>query len=64
MLATGIQLFRTTRGEVLTTGDADGVLPPRMFVEAVNIEVKREPLLPGAEHSHQNIEHSSAGQSQ
>ncbi|KAJ6580960.1 hypothetical protein B0H19DRAFT_1113039 [Mycena capillaripes] len=50
MLSAGIQLFRTTRGEVLTTGDADGVLPPRMFVEAVNIEVERESLpLPDAE---------------
>ncbi|KAJ7663813.1 KptA family-domain-containing protein [Mycena polygramma] len=42
MLAAGIQLFRTTRGTVLTTGDANGVLPPHMFEEVISVQLERE----------------------
>jgi hypothetical protein len=45
MLSAGIQLFRTTRGAVLTTGDTDNVLPPRLFLQVVKVDVDRHTML-------------------
>ncbi|KAJ7132358.1 hypothetical protein C8R44DRAFT_773869 [Mycena epipterygia] len=45
MLQAGIQLFKTSRGEVLTNGDRDGFLRPNLFKEVVRIQVEREIIL-------------------
>jgi hypothetical protein len=44
MLAAGIPLWRSTRGGIawLTTGDVNGVLPPQMFLEALQVQVDRQ----------------------
>ncbi|KAJ7173508.1 hypothetical protein C8R46DRAFT_116253 [Mycena filopes] len=49
LLSSGIHLFRTSRGAILTTGDVNGWLQPRMFLEVLRVEVKKEVLALGVE---------------
>uniref|UniRef100_A0AAA9TCD3 2'-phosphotransferase n=2 Tax=Bos TaxID=9903 RepID=A0AAA9TCD3_BOVIN len=63
-LADGIPFFRSTNGVILTPGNADGVLPPKYFKEALQLRPTRKPLsLAGNEEKeHQrDSKHSSRG---
>ncbi|ELR57506.1 tRNA 2'-phosphotransferase 1 [Bos mutus] len=62
--ADGIPFFRSTNGVILTPGNADGVLPPKYFKEALQLRPTRKPLsLAGNEEKeHQrDSKHSSRG---
>ncbi|XP_052517861.1 tRNA 2'-phosphotransferase 1 [Budorcas taxicolor] len=43
-LADGIPFFRSANGVILTPGNADGVLPPKYFKEALQLRPTRKPL--------------------
>ncbi|KAF7345394.1 hypothetical protein MVEN_01557400 [Mycena venus] len=59
MLAAGIPLWRSTRFRLawLTTGDANGALPPQMFSKVIKVDVDRETILsvPRAENTEQKV---------
>ncbi|XP_070639502.1 tRNA 2'-phosphotransferase 1 isoform X1 [Bos indicus] len=64
LAADGIPFFRSTNGVILTPGNADGVLPPKYFKEALQLRPTRKPLsLAGNEEKeHQrDSKHSSRG---
>ncbi|TKC51224.1 hypothetical protein EI555_004291, partial [Monodon monoceros] len=63
-LADGIPFFRSANGVILTPGNADGVLPPKYFKEALQLRPTRKPLsLAGNEETEcqSDPEHSSRG---
>ncbi|XP_022447369.2 tRNA 2'-phosphotransferase 1 isoform X3 [Delphinapterus leucas] len=63
-LADGIPFFRSANGVILTPGNADGVLPPKYFKEALQLRPTRKPLsLAGNEETEcqSDPKHSSRG---
>ncbi|XP_065739336.1 tRNA 2'-phosphotransferase 1 isoform X1 [Phocoena phocoena] len=63
-LADGIPFFRSANGVILTPGNADGVLPPKYFKEALQLRPTRKPLsLAGNEETEcqNDPKHSSRG---
>ncbi|TEA11636.1 hypothetical protein DBR06_SOUSAS6910099 [Sousa chinensis] len=63
-LADGIPFFRSANGVILTPGNADGILPPKYFKEALQLRPTRKPLsLAGNEETEcqSDPKHSSRG---
>ncbi|XP_043307568.1 tRNA 2'-phosphotransferase 1 isoform X2 [Cervus canadensis] len=44
VISDGIPFFRSANGVILTPGNADGVLPPKYFKEALQLRPTRKPL--------------------
>jgi ABC-type cobalamin transport system ATPase subunit len=43
-LKTGITLFLNNKGQVLTNGNLDRILPPSLFKEVVHVQLRRETI--------------------
>ncbi|XP_060014818.1 tRNA 2'-phosphotransferase 1 isoform X2 [Lagenorhynchus albirostris] len=64
VISDGIPFFRSANGVILTPGNADGVLPPKYFKEALQLRPTRKPLsLAGNEETEcqSDPKHSSRG---
>ncbi|KAM9080350.1 tRNA 2'-phosphotransferase 1 isoform 2-T2 [Megaptera novaeangliae] len=64
VVSDGIPFFRSANGVILTPGNADGVLPPKYFKEALQLRPTRKPLsLAGNEETEcqSDPKHSSRG---